>query len=79
MNGQLPVEGQNVEVKLVEGEWQAAVYREAKFVDLYGLPLEADKISEWRTVDEGSAGESAMNGPSRIPRNNLASGPVPVN
>jgi hypothetical protein len=48
MNSPLPVEGQKVEVKLREGEWQAAVYREEGFVDLYGLPLDFDKVLQWR-------------------------------
>lgn len=48
MNKQLPIEGQKVQVKLREGDWQDAVYRENHFVDLYGLPLDADKVLEWR-------------------------------
>lgn len=50
MNKQLPIDGQTIHVKLKEGEWQEATYREDNFVDLYGLPLEFDKILEWRPL-----------------------------
>lgn len=50
MNTQLPIDGQTIHVKLKEGEWQEATYRDENFVDLYGLPLEVDKILEWRPV-----------------------------
>lgn len=64
MNGQLPLEGQKVEVKLVEGEWQEAVYRGANFVDHYGLPLDAEKIAEWRPIDVAISATTGLNGPS---------------
>ncbi len=79
MNGPLPVEGQKVEVKLVEGDWQEAVYRDANFVDLYGLPLEVEKISEWRAVAVTPAVKPALNGASRIQRSTLAKAPAPTN
>ncbi|MEO7324152.1 MAG: hypothetical protein ABIW82_04925 [Dokdonella sp.] len=50
MNKQLPIDGQTIHVKLKEGEWQEASYRDENFVDLYGLPLGFDKILEWRPV-----------------------------
>jgi hypothetical protein len=50
MNNQLPNDSQKVQVKLMEGDWQDAVYRENHFVDLYGLPLDADKVLEWRPL-----------------------------
>jgi hypothetical protein len=50
MNNQLPNESQKVQVKLMEGDWQDAVFREKQFVDLYGLPLDADKVLEWRPL-----------------------------
>jgi hypothetical protein len=67
MNGRLPIEGEKVQVKLKEGDWQDAVYRGENFVDLYGLPLDAEKISEWRSV----AVTPAVNGASRIQRSSL--------
>lgn len=48
MNSQLPIEGQKIQVKLRDGEWQDAVYRNDDFVDVYGLPLAFDKILAWR-------------------------------
>jgi hypothetical protein len=75
MNGRLPIEGQNVQVKLKEGDWQDAVYRDAKFIDLYGLPLGAEKISEWRSVTVAPA----MNGASRIQRSSLKTAVSPLN
>ena len=50
MNKQLPIDGQTIQVKLKEGEWQQATYRDDNFVDLYGLPLGFDKILEWRPL-----------------------------
>lgn len=50
MNTQLPIDGQTIQVKLKEGEWQEATYRNDNFVDLYGLPLGFDKILEWRPL-----------------------------
>jgi hypothetical protein len=43
-----PIEGQQIQVKLKDGEWQEATYREGTYVDLYGLPLAADKVLAWR-------------------------------
>ena len=48
MNSRLPDDGDNVQVRLREGEWQDAIYRGDDFVDRYGLPLAFDKIQEWR-------------------------------
>ncbi|MEO5559732.1 MAG: hypothetical protein ABIO49_07950 [Dokdonella sp.] len=50
MNKQLPIDGQKIHVKLKEGEWQEATYRDDNFVDLYGLPLEFDKIIDWQPL-----------------------------
>jgi hypothetical protein len=47
INGQ-PTEGQVVQVKIDGGEWQTATFREGHYVDLYGLPLDASKVSEWK-------------------------------
>jgi len=58
MKGELPMERQPVQVKLGEGEWQAAVYQDGQFVDTYGLPLDHRKITSWRPAG-GSANGSA--------------------
>ena len=50
MNSRLPDDGQRVQVRLREGEWQDAIYRGDDFVDRYGLPLAFDKIQEWRSA-----------------------------
>jgi hypothetical protein len=50
MNAQLPIEGQKVQVKLNDGDWQEAVFRDENFVDLYGLPLGFEKVAQWRPV-----------------------------
>jgi hypothetical protein len=54
MNSPLPIEGQQVQVKLKDGDWQEAVYRDENFVDLYGLPLEFDKILRWRPMSSNT-------------------------
>ncbi|HEU4664005.1 MAG TPA: hypothetical protein VFS55_08240 [Dokdonella sp.] len=65
MNGQLPIEGQKIQVKLREGEWQDAVYRNDDFVDVYGLPLAFDKILAWRPAHSGGlAGGEPQGNPS---------------
>jgi hypothetical protein len=48
MNSKLPIEGQKIEVKLKDGDWQEGVYRDDKFEDLYGLPLAFERIEQWR-------------------------------
>lgn len=55
MNGQLPVEGQKIQVKLRDGEWQDAVYRNDDFIDVYGLPLSFNKILAWRPAAKTNA------------------------
>jgi hypothetical protein len=64
MNRQLPIEGQKVQVKLKQGEWQDAVYQDENFVDLYGLPLGYEKVLEWRAV----ASADHINGASHVRR-----------
>jgi hypothetical protein len=54
MNSPLPMEGQQVEVKMKDGDWQDAVYRDENFVDSYGLPLAFDKILRWRPMSSGT-------------------------
>jgi hypothetical protein len=75
MNGQLPIEGQKVQVKLKEGDWQEAVYRGENFVDVYGLPLGFDKIAEWRAI----AVKPVVNGASRLQRSSLKTAATSIN
>ena len=51
MNEKLPTDRQIVEVRLGNGEWQPATYRDGEFVDAYGMPLERRKISSWRPTN----------------------------
>jgi|GEM_PF-5097934 len=43
-----PAEGQQVQVKLFDGDWQAATYRGGGYIDTYGLPLDPTRIAQWR-------------------------------
>lgn len=56
MNKQLPNEWQPILVKLDNREWQPAIYRHGEFVDIYGLPLDGEKISSWRPAGESTNG-----------------------
>ncbi len=55
MNSKLPVERQLVLVTLDDHDWQPATFRNGKFVDMYGLPLDSEKISNWRPAEGSSA------------------------
>jgi hypothetical protein len=55
MNSKLPAERQLVLVTLDDRDWQPATFRCGKFVDMYGLPLDSEKISSWRPADGSSA------------------------
>jgi hypothetical protein len=48
MDTRYPNEGPVVQVRIDDGEWQAATLRDGQFVDLYGLPLDATRMSEWK-------------------------------
>jgi hypothetical protein len=48
MNNEIPQEGQEVRVKIGNGDWQSATCRGGQFVDLYGLPLDTHRVSEWQ-------------------------------
>jgi hypothetical protein len=50
MQNETPQEGQDVQVKM-GSNWQAATYRRGQFVDVYGLPLDAQRISEWQATE----------------------------
>jgi hypothetical protein len=52
-NEKLPMNQQIVEIRLGQGEWQPATFRDGEFVDAYGMPLDRRKISSWRPA--GSA------------------------
>jgi hypothetical protein len=47
MFDKLPSERQPIEVRL-GNDWQPATYQDGQFIDAYGLPLDARKISGWR-------------------------------
>lgn len=51
MNGITPEEGQDVQVRIGSGAWQTATYRRGQFVDAFGLPLDAQRISEWQATE----------------------------
>ena len=59
MKGELPVDRQPVQVQLNNGDWQAVTYQDGQFVDLYGLPLDHQKITSWRPAG-GTANGSGM-------------------
>ena len=69
MKGELPMDRQAVQVKINDGDWQAAVYQDGQFVDLYGLPLDHKKISSWLpaggSVNGGGAGNRDLRGVQR--------------
>ena len=48
---EFPAERQSVEVNVEGNSWQPAFFRNGQFVDIYGLPLDAQKISGWRALD----------------------------
>jgi hypothetical protein len=58
MKGELPLERQAVQVKLNEGDWQSAVYQDGQFVDLYGLPLDHQKVTSWRPAGSSADGRA---------------------
>lgn len=61
MKGELPLERQAVQVQISNGEWQAATYQEGQFVDLYGLPLDHQKITSWRPAGGSVNGRPSPN------------------
>ena len=70
MKGELPLERQAVQVQIDNGEWQAATYQDGQFVDLYGLPLDHQKVTSWRPAGGSANGRTA---PNRDPRTQPAS------
>lgn len=61
MKGELPMERQAVQVQINDGDWQAAVYQDGQFVDLYGLPLDHRKVTSWRPAGGAANGNVANN------------------
>ena len=57
MSDENPLERQMVEVHFDDRAWLSAIYQNGEFVDLFGLPLDRQRISGWRPLD--SAGKSA--------------------
>ena len=51
MNNKLPMERQVVEVRVGNGDWQPATYRDGEFIDLYGMPLDRKRIAGWRPAN----------------------------
>jgi hypothetical protein len=43
-----PEEGQQLEVRVERGAWQTACFSGGRYVDAYGLPLDASRIVEWQ-------------------------------
>jgi hypothetical protein len=62
MNHQLPLERQLVEVRFDNRDWMTATYQNGEFVDMFGLPLNREKISSWRPADAntGTASEHTL-------------------
>ena len=50
---EFPKERQTVEVNFDGNAWQPAIFQNGQFVDIYGLPLDGQKISSWRVLDGG--------------------------
>jgi|KBSMisStaDraftv2_1062788.scaffolds.fasta_scaffold375093_4 hypothetical protein len=48
---ELPTDRQTVEVNFDGNVWQPAIFRNGQFVDIYGLPLNPEKISSWRALE----------------------------
>lgn len=48
-----PTEGQQVQVKLYDGQWQDATYRDGGYIDGFGLPLDPTRVSQWRASIAG--------------------------
>jgi hypothetical protein len=54
---QLPSDRQAVQVKFDKSDWQPATFRRGQFIDLYGLPLDPQKISSWRPANKVNGSE----------------------
>jgi len=70
MFDKLPNDRQPIEVRLGD-EWQAATYQDGQFIDAYGLPLDAGKISSWRDPN-------GMSSANRVRANGLGASGAPT-
>lgn len=59
MKGELPQERQSVQIRINNGDWQPAIYQDGQFVDLYGLPLDHNRITSWRPAGGTPEGSTA--------------------
>lgn len=48
---EMPSDHQVVQITLDDHAWQQATYRRGEFVDIFGLPLDLQKITSWRPLD----------------------------
>lgn len=60
MNHETPGEGQRVEVRVGQGSWQAATYRRGQFIDVYGLVLDAGRVTEWQATAAPPSADTAL-------------------
>jgi hypothetical protein len=60
-NEKLPMDHQIIEVRLGQGEWQPATFRDGEFVDAYGMSLDRRKVSGWRPASSAANRGSAAN------------------
>ena len=72
MKGELPMDRQTVQVQLNNGDWQAATYQDGQFVDLYGLPLDHQKITRWRPAGGAANGSSVSKNRDLRPERRIA-------
>jgi hypothetical protein len=70
MFDKLPNDRQPIEVR-VGDEWQPATYQDGQFIDAYGLPLDAVKVSSWRDPN-------GMASQNRIRANGLGASGAPT-
>jgi hypothetical protein len=47
----LPQEQQVIEIRFNGDDWQLAVFQHGEFVDVFGLPLDRTRISDWRAAN----------------------------
>ena len=59
---EMPRDQQTVQITLDDQAWQPATYRRGEFVDIYGLPLDRQKIMSWRPLDNNPASNPDIHG-----------------
>ena len=57
-NERFPMDRQVVEVRVANGDWQPATYRNGEFVDVYGMPLDRRRIKGWRPASSVAGNQS---------------------